>query len=448
MRSKVTHLSAQRLEAFMNRSVAQKLRRQLGRMVNVTKGAAGTTKGKIAGEEGEQVGAGEDADAGGDGAPQAPAAKKRARRGVRGAEDKAEAQEAMEAEAEADAEAGDDRIDDDASEKSGMYSSSDEAKEGEAPAGEADEAGEAGEAAEAPEEDEAGVFGDAPAAAAAAAKLPGPQPVLPTRQGGKAKAPAGSSAPSKEPEATSRPPLQRSKALNDALSSGQRVWSSKLVGNEMTIVVHHKHSECPHSLFVGEVLHKICRHAKMQDPSCKGVKRVHVKRERGEKPPYEEQVYLECEGINIFALQILGDAVDHRRIYTNNIQRVLRCYGVEAARAAVVKEVRQVFGHYGIEVDHRHLSLIADYMGHAGGLRAFNRMGMAHSASPIQQMSFETTMQFMTTACQDGLSDPVNSPSSALVLGQLPALGTGMVNLLVDLDPPAPEWKKRREFTF
>lgn len=37
-------------------------------------------------------------------------------------------------------------------------------------------------------------------------------------------------------------------------------------------------------------------------------------------------------------------------------------YGVEMARAAIVKEMSGVFRVYNIEVDIRHLELIADYM--------------------------------------------------------------------------------------
>lgn len=43
---------------------------------------------------------------------------------------------------------------------------------------------------------------------------------------------------------------------------------------------------------------------------------------------------------------------------------MLAAYGVEACRATIVREVSSVFGAYGIGVDPRHLSLIADFMTH------------------------------------------------------------------------------------
>jgi DNA-directed RNA polymerase I subunit RPA1 len=37
-------------------------------------------------------------------------------------------------------------------------------------------------------------------------------------------------------------------------------------------------------------------------------------------------------------------------------------YGVEAGQATIIRELSAVFDVYGISVNHRHLSLVADYM--------------------------------------------------------------------------------------
>ena len=57
-----------------------------------------------------------------------------------------------------------------------------------------------------------------------------------------------------------------------------------------------------------------------------------------------------------------ADLADLSKLETNDISATLQYLGVEAARAALGKEVRAVFGAYGIAVDARHLSLIADFM--------------------------------------------------------------------------------------
>ena len=47
---------------------------------------------------------------------------------------------------------------------------------------------------------------------------------------------------------------------------------------------------------------------------------------------------------------------------TNDIAAMRRLYGVEACRSSIIEQITAVFGVYGIEVDERHLGLIADYM--------------------------------------------------------------------------------------
>ena len=63
-----------------------------------------------------------------------------------------------------------------------------------------------------------------------------------------------------------------------------------------------------------------------------------------------------------------------------------------------------MFAAYGIHVDCRHLSLISDYMTFEGAYKPFNRIGMESSASPIQKMTFETSMNFLKSATIQGRS--------------------------------------------
>ncbi|VDM68665.1 unnamed protein product [Strongylus vulgaris] len=60
--------------------------------------------------------------------------------------------------------------------------------------------------------------------------------------------------------------------------------------------------------------------------------------------------------------------------------------------------MNNVFAVYGIEVSKRHLSLTADYMTYTGQIAPFNRAAMSSSSSPLQKMTFETTMAFMKEA--------------------------------------------------
>eukprot|EP00927_Polykrikos_kofoidii_P066442 TRINITY_DN62040_c0_g1_i1.p1 TRINITY_DN62040_c0_g1~~TRINITY_DN62040_c0_g1_i1.p1 ORF type:complete len:1854 (-),score=353.52 TRINITY_DN62040_c0_g1_i1:34-4929(-) len=223
--------------------------------------------------------------------------------------------------------------------------------------------------------------------------------------------------------------------------SAQVVTAGKLVDDEIEFTVTLRHQDCPHRLLLPEVVYELCRVAELQDPIAKGVKKVHVKEEK-------DKVFIECEGVNLGAFQAMPlGTVDVNRIMTNDVRTFQDTYGIEAARSKIVREISGVFGHYGINVDFRHLSLIADFMTQSGDITPFNRLGMTNNTSPLQQMSFETTMQFMSMACKDAINDVMSSPASAIVVGQVPPVGTGMVSLLCDLQPTNPCTTKR-EFKF
>lgn len=138
---------------------------------------------------------------------------------------------------------------------------------------------------------------------------------------------------------------------------------------------------------------------------------------------------LQTAGVNFSEIWRL-DNVDHNRLTSNDIWEIRCAYGVEAARNNIVDQIKAVFKPYGISVDHRHLSLIADYMTFDGGYKAMNRGGMADISSPFLQMSFETTANFMTEAALYGRKEPMMSPSASIVVGRPIRHGTGAFDLL------------------
>jgi DNA-directed RNA polymerase I subunit RPA1 len=112
----------------------------------------------------------------------------------------------------------------------------------------------------------------------------------------------------------------------------------------------------------------------------------------------DERYVIGTSGVNFKAAWQHDHILDIDRIGCNDIYAVLNTYGIEAARGTIVNEIRGVFGAYGITVDPRHLSVLADYMTHAGDYRACNRIGLNVSSSPWQQMSYETTCAFLSQA--------------------------------------------------
>jgi DNA-directed RNA polymerase I subunit RPA1 len=133
---------------------------------------------------------------------------------------------------------------------------------------------------------------------------------------------------------------------------------------------------------------------------------------------------LQTAGVNFQEIWKL-ESVNHDLLASNDIWAIRCAYGVEAARNNIVEQIKGVFKPYGISVDHRHLTLIADFMTFDGGFKPMNRGGMSDISSPFLQMSFETTANFMIEAALQGRSEPLMSPSANIVVGRPVRHGTG-----------------------
>lgn len=143
----------------------------------------------------------------------------------------------------------------------------------------------------------------------------------------------------------------------------------------------------------------------------------------------EKEHMLNTEGINLHEMFTYSDSLNLKRLYTNDVHAMANTYGIEAALKVVQKEIKDVFAVYGIEVDPRHLSLVADYMCFEGTYRALNRYGIQSSSSPLQQMTFETSYKFLKDATLAGAKDELKSPSACLVVGKVVKGGTGLFDL-------------------
>ncbi|KAB8211273.1 Largest subunit RPA1 of eukaryotic RNA polymerase I RNAP I N-terminal domain protein [Aspergillus parasiticus SU-1] len=144
-----------------------------------------------------------------------------------------------------------------------------------------------------------------------------------------------------------------------------------------------------------------------------------------------EPAHVITDGVNLLAMRDYQDIIQPHSLYTNSIHHMLNLYGVEAARASIVREMTEVFEGHSISVDNRHLNLIGDVMTQSGGFRPFNRNGLVKDASsPLAKMSFETTVGFLRDAVQERDYDNLKSPSSRIVVGRVGTVGTGAFDVL------------------
>lgn len=138
-----------------------------------------------------------------------------------------------------------------------------------------------------------------------------------------------------------------------------------------------------------------------------------------------------AEGSNLEEVMNLP-GVDWRRVYTNNIHEIARVLGIEAARAAIIKEVKNTLEDQGLDVDIRHIILLADMMTWTGHIRQVGRMGIAgEKPSVFAKATFETTVQKLVESAVAGEEDKLLGITENVIVGQPIPMGTGIVHVFM-----------------
>jgi len=162
--------------------------------------------------------------------------------------------------------------------------------------------------------------------------------------------------------------------------------------------------------------------------------------EGGQREKDGNKTYIiQTEGVNLQHMWNFSDIIKVDSIYCNDIWAILRTYGVEMARTAIMKEVKAVFNVYDISVDWRHLGLIADFMTFRGGYKSFSKVGMSQSVSPLQKMSYESCGKYLSDAVVYGERDSLSATSARIALGTMLHSGTGGFDLHVPMYPSVQE---------
>ncbi len=155
----------------------------------------------------------------------------------------------------------------------------------------------------------------------------------------------------------------------------------------------------------------------------KEIKRVIIRKEGDEYVLY-------TEGSNLKkVMKVKG--VDFTRTVTNNIYEIYEVLGIEAARNAVIQEAVSTLEEQGLEVDVRHIMLVADAMTADGELKQIGRHGVAgEKQSILARAAFEMTVNNLLDAAVRGDIDKLSGITENIIVGQPIKLGTGDVELI------------------
>ena len=122
--------------------------------------------------------------------------------------------------------------------------------------------------------------------------------------------------------------------------------------------------------------------------------------------------------------------VDIRRVWTNDIMEVYKVFGVEAARNAVIKELKMIMESQGLAVDIRHIMLLADAMCKVGAVKSVGRHGLSGAKTGVlARAAFEETIKHLISASIKGESDNLKGVTENIIIGQIVPVGTGRIRL-------------------
>lgn len=176
---------------------------------------------------------------------------------------------------------------------------------------------------------------------------------------------------------------------------------------------------------------------KINDITLKGIE--DIKRVVLRKGSDTEEYVLYTEGSALKDVIIIP-GVDMTRTTTNNISEIFSVFGIEAARNAIITEATNTLREQGLNVDIRHIMLVADLMTSDGEVKQIGRHGISgEKASVFARAAFEVTVNHLLDAGMRGNVDDLQGVTENVIVGQPIKMGTGDIRLIartIDTDDP------------
>lgn len=153
----------------------------------------------------------------------------------------------------------------------------------------------------------------------------------------------------------------------------------------------------------------------------------------------EDEFVIITSGTNLADVLQLEE-IDAYRTTTNNIFEIEQVLGIEAARQAIINEIFKVIESQGLNVDSRHIMLVADTMCVSGTLKGVTRYGVvSEKSSVLARASFETPIKHIINAALVGEVDNLDSVVENVMINQPIPIGTGLPSLGVKPQKQAKE---------
>ncbi|KAI0849327.1 beta and beta-prime subunits of DNA dependent RNA-polymerase [Daldinia vernicosa] len=117
------------------------------------------------------------------------------------------------------------------------------------------------------------------------------------------------------------------------------------------------------------------------------------------------------------------------KVRTNSILECRDVLGIEAARTTIAAEISSVMGD--MDIDPRHMELLADVMTYKGEILGITRFGLSKMRDSVLQLaSFEKTADHLFDAAAGMKADRIEGVSEKIIMGQTMSVGTGAFQMV------------------
>ena len=118
------------------------------------------------------------------------------------------------------------------------------------------------------------------------------------------------------------------------------------------------------------------------------------------------------------------EGVNGHATKSNSVMEVREVLGIEAARKTIIEEIAVVMGD--MDIDPRHMQLLADVMTYKGEVLGITRFGLSKMRDSVLQLaSFEKTPDHLFEAAWHMKRDKIEGVSECIIMGQSMSVGTG-----------------------
>ena len=148
----------------------------------------------------------------------------------------------------------------------------------------------------------------------------------------------------------------------------------------------------------------------------------------------KKQYVIYTAGTNLYDIRYIN-GIDIYKTICNDVIAMYETFGIEAARATLLREIIYAYERGGSNVNYHHISILIDLMTFNGYMVSIDRHGMNKTdVGPLSRASFEKTVDQLQTAAVFSEIDNMNGVSSRIMAGLVIKGGTGLCNIILDTD--------------